>query len=196
MVPINLQKIYGRWGTGFALDLHTTSSTYLGIDEFGHERFDNVHSPIGDLLRRLKYKSDRNAASEIIETAQNFLQPYATKFDIIIPVPPSTRRSLQPVILLAAGIGSTLSLPIVDCIKTTRPTPKQLKDVQDAEERKKLLDGLYTVDAQLTEGKRILLFDDLFRSGATMNAITDVLMETGKAQNVHAFTITRTRRNR
>ena len=39
------------------------------------------------------------------------------------------------------------------------------------------------------------LFDDLFRSGATMNAITDVLLRKGKAASVRAFTITRTRSN-
>src|SRR3954468_2065028 len=36
------------------------------------------------------------------------------------------------------------------------------------EERRKALDGLYAVDVSKTAGKKILLFDDLFRSGATM----------------------------
>ncbi len=36
----------------------------------------------------------------------------------------------------------------------------------------KLVDGLYAVDPAHTAGKNILLFDDLFRSGTTMNAIS------------------------
>jgi len=37
------------------------------------------------------------------------------------------------------------------------------------------------------------LFDDLYRSGATMDAITTALYEQGKAADVFALTITRTR---
>ena len=63
----------------------------------------------------------------------------------------------------------------------------------DPDERKEHLEGLYGVDAAQTNGRKILLFDDLFRSGATLNAITDVLLDLGKAQVVRA--ITRTRSN-
>lgn len=40
---------------------------------------------------------------------------------------------------------------------------------------------------------KILLFDDLYRSGATMNAITEVLYDEGYADDIYALTITRTR---
>lgn len=58
-----------------------------------------------------------------------------------------------------------------------------------------MIADLYAVDPIHTAGKGILLFDDLFRSGTTMNAITDVLMQQGKASVVRALTITRTRSN-
>jgi len=59
-----------------------------------------------------------------------------------------------------------------------------------------LLDGLFAVDPAATKGQHILLFDDLYRSGATMNAITSVLLGLGQAASVNALTITRTRSNR
>jgi competence protein ComFC len=74
----------------------------------------------------------------------------------------------------------------------TRETP-QLKNIFDLDERLKALDGVHTVDAAATQGRKILLFDDLYRSGATMDAITNVLYEQGKAADVFALTITRTR---
>jgi predicted amidophosphoribosyltransferase len=51
------------------------------------------------------------------------------------------------------------------------------------------------VDRTQVQGRRILLFDDLYRSGATMNAITAALYDEGAAADVFALTITRTRSN-
>ena len=95
---------------------------------------------------------------------------------------------------LANGIGAALKVPVVQCISATRPTT-QLKNVTDPGERRALLQGLFAVDSRRTTNKTILLFDDLFRSGATMNAITDVLLNNGKAARVDVLTITRTRSN-
>ena len=63
----------------------------------------------------------------------------------------------------------------------------------DPEKRRELLEGLYTVDALQTQDKSVLLFDDLYRSGATLNAITELLMTEGRAKAVRVLTITRTR---
>lgn len=194
IVEIHPQQIVGKWTTGVALDLHTTSSTPIGPGPSGHMLFDTLRPPIAELLYQLKYRGDRSAAQSIIETAAHFLQQYRDKFDLIIPVPPSTPRAMQPVLVLAAGLGAAVNLPVVSCISTTRPTT-QLKGVTDPIQRSQLLDGLYTVDAAQTSSKRVLLFDDLYRSGSTMNAITDVLVNHGAAASVSALTITRTRSN-
>jgi competence protein ComFC len=194
IVKIKPIKIEGRWNSGVALDLHTTGSTPIGYNEFGHMQFDTVRPEIAELLYRLKNRTDKDAAGPIIETAANFLAAHRDKFDSIVPVPPSHQRPLQPVIVLAEGIGAALGVPVLSCITTTRPTT-QLKNVTDPEERKKQVDGLYQVDATQTRGRSILLFDDLFRSGTTMNAITDELLGPGQAAVVRAITITKTRSN-
>jgi len=194
MAAINPKRITGKWTRGFALDIHTISSTHLGVNESGHDIFDTKRSELGELLYRLKYSADKSAATEIIAAAAAFVKPSLSKFDLLVPVPPSGARPVQPVILLATGIGAALNLPVSDCITTTRPAT-QLKGVMDPEKRKELVDGLYTVDVKQTKGRNILLFDDLFRSGSTMNAITDLLMGKGKAASVRALTITRTRSN-
>lgn len=193
-VEIHPQKIEGRWQSGCALDLHTTSSIPIGTNEQGHMQFQTVRPPIAELLYQLKYRSDQTAVSVIVETAADFLARHQQKFDLIIPVPPSTPRAIQPVIVLARGIGAAVQLPVLDCITTTR-SATQLKSVTDPAQRKTLLEGLYTVDPMHTTGKKILLFDDLFRSGSTMNAVTDVLLAQGKAASVYALTITKTRSN-
>lgn len=195
MVTIHPQKIEGHFRAGVALDLHTTSSTPTGYNEAGHLQFDTARPEIAELLYQLKYHGNQEAANGIIEAAAAYLQQHRAHFDLMIPVPPSSARAVQPVLILAGGIGAAVGLPVVECVVTTRATT-QLKGVTDPDERMKLVDGLYTVDPAHTAGKNILLFDDLFRSGTTMNAITDVLLKQGNAKSVCALTITKTRRNR
>lgn len=194
IVKINPIKIEGNWHSGVALDLHTISSTPIGYNEFGHMQFDTLRPEIAELLFRLKNRADKEASGPIVETVANFLIPYRDRFDSIVPVPPSHQRALQPVIVLAEGLGAALGVPVLSCITTTRPTT-QLKNVTDPEERKKQVEGLYQVDSMQTQGRKILLFDDLFRSGTTMNAITDELLGRGQAAVVRALTITKTRSN-
>jgi len=50
------------------------------------------------------------------------------------------------------------------------------------------------VDRDQTNGRRLLLLDDLYRSGATASAITRLLQEQGAASAVHFLTLTWTRR--
>lgn len=194
IVQVHPQIITGLWKAGCALDLHTTSSTPVGENQFGHMQFETVRPAIAELLYQLKYRGNQSAAADVIETAADFLKPHCQKFDLIVPVPPSTPRAVQPVLVLAYGIGAALKIPVANCVGTTRSTT-QLKGVTDPEERKKHLDGLYAIDVAQTRGKNILLFDDLFRSGATMNAITEVLLGEGEASTVRALTITKTRSN-
>ena len=194
VAAIHPKRIVGNWKLGYALDVHTLSSTHVGVDERGHDVFDTKRSELGELLFRLKYRGDLSAGDEIIETATDFLRRSRNKFDLIVPVPPSGSRPVQPVILLAKGVGEALKLPVAECVTTTRP-PTELKGVMDRNRRNELLEGLYAVDRVNTEQKSILLFDDLYRSGATMNAIASLLATQGAAKAVRVLTITKTRRN-
>jgi predicted amidophosphoribosyltransferase len=173
--------------------LQTLSSTPIGYNEFGHMQFDTKRSEIGELLYRLKYRSDQSVVQEIVDSVAQVIQPSAN-IDAIVPVPSSRPRAVQPVPILAAAIGQRLNIPVADCVKRTKELP-QLKDIYDLDERAKLLEGAHTIDKAAVEGKKVLLFDDLYRSGATMNAITTLFYEQGGARDVVALTITRTRSN-
>jgi competence protein ComFC len=52
---------------------------------------------------------------------------------------------------------------------------------------------LHEVDERTIREKRVLLFDDLFRSGATLNSVSALLTERAGATAVYALTLTRTR---
>jgi predicted amidophosphoribosyltransferase len=76
-----------------------------------------------------------------------------------------------------------------------KDTP-ELKSVYDYEERLEQLKGAYDVTTAMTKGQDVLLIDDLYRSGATLEAATNALLRKGKARRVRALTFTRTRSNR
>jgi len=100
---------------------------------------------------------------------------------------------MQPVLVLAEGISKSLGLLYSpECVERVRDVP-ELKNVYNYDKRIGLLDGIHTVDKNLVTGRRILLFDDLFRSGATLNSVTTALYVAGLAKDVFALTITRTR---
>jgi predicted amidophosphoribosyltransferase len=194
-VKINPRKLRGPWAGGYALDLHTTGSTFLGQNAFGHSEFDTRRSPLGDLLYRLKNAGDQTVIPEIVETAAAFIKTWSIEIDSIVPVPPSNmRRKHQPVIDLATTLSSALLLPIsTPCITKLKST-EQLKDISDHQQRAQILKDAFTVDVTKTTGKRLLLFDDVYRSGATAAVIARLLTGKGTARVVYLLTLTQTRK--
>jgi predicted amidophosphoribosyltransferase len=90
-------------------------------------------------------------------------------------------------------LGERLQLPVLeDAIRRTKQYA-ELKNVQDPDERRRLLDGAFEVIPVRVRGHRLLLLDDLYRSGATMNAIGEALVSAG-AEMVYALALTQTRR--
>jgi len=72
MVDTNPTRIPGRWSNGFTLDVHTTSSEFLGHDEYGHPQFESKRSELGELLYRLKFRRDKSVIPDIAEVVGIF----------------------------------------------------------------------------------------------------------------------------
>jgi predicted amidophosphoribosyltransferase len=197
MVKIAPKRIAGTRHEGFALDYHTVSSVMVGYNTYGRPEFKTTYTPIGELLYRLKNNRDLSVVEEIAETAWDFVRKWGIVCSAIVPVPPSNMtRTVQPVAIVGERLASALKLDWLNsAIKKVRATP-QLKDVLEAAKRAEILDGAVSVDSNLVEGRNVLLFDDLYRSGATMNEIAATLYDSGKAKHVYALALTRTRKNR
>jgi len=193
-VTISPLTILGRWQAGFALDYHIVSSTHIGDDEFGHPRFETKRTSLGELVYRLKNGADTSVTPDIVEAAVQFLKRWSPPVSGVIPVPPSNaRRRVQPVPLIGKALAGTLDFEwLGGTVSKIRATP-QLKDVLDLDKRTALLTGAFAADKERFKGKSVLLFDDLYRSGATMNSIADVLYDQAEVSAVYALTLTRTK---
>lgn len=96
---------------------------------------------------------------------------------------------------IAKKISELIRIPIdLDYIHKIKNT-EQVKSVQDKTEREHIMDGAFGVPDQRYANKKVLIFDDLFRSGTTLKEMTKVLYEVGKVQNVYVVTLTKTRVN-
>jgi predicted amidophosphoribosyltransferase len=172
---IKPKRLVGPWDAGYALHIHTLSSVFLGYNEYGQPSFDTTRSPIGELLYQLKYRNDQSAIEQLAVAVEDFWgrwKPFPA-IDAIVPVPPSVTRAAQPVPAVATAIGERLHIPLSTCVTKVKKTP-QLKDVFDYDERTKALSGAFVVSEE-AKGKKLLLFDDLYGSGATVSAITQAL---------------------
>lgn len=203
MVNIFPLKIPGRWREGYALDCHTLSSEFVGYYDSGKPKFINTYSEIGKLLNELKYnhnflsrKSIIDIILKIAETVKEFIiEKWKLNFDIMIPVPPSKERALQPVMILTETLNNEFAIPVCDSALKRIKDISELKNEQLPVRRQELLQNSHSIDINLVKGKNILLFDDIFCSGATMNNITTLLYDSGMAADVFTLAITRTRSN-
>jgi predicted amidophosphoribosyltransferase len=194
-MTLHPQTIKGSWRSGIVLDWHTVGSELIGADEFGHPIFETTRTEIGELLYQFKYRSNRRAFEKLIAIAAERLAGSRGKFDLVLPVPPSnpSRTVTQRI---AAGLAGTLAAATSTTALTKVRATNELKSVTDPEKRKELLTGVFAADAKQLCGKRVLLVDDLYRSGATLEAATQAAYTQGKASDVCAFAVTRTRVHR
>lgn len=188
------EVLQGNWKAGWALDFHTISSV---VKPDG--KFDTKYTNLGYALNRLKYHNDYEQLPFLIEQMVLFLKtrmvlPY---IDVIFPVPASKQRDVQPVYEIANGVAQKLHKPIdFGFIRKIRDT-SELKSIQDLNERQAALSGAFEIaNANFYRNKKILLIDDLFRSGSTLNEIASVLYQNAGVQNVYVVTLTKTRVNR
>lgn len=193
-MEVNVQPIYGNWNLGYSLDKHTLSSVYTGENQWGHATFDTTRSEVGEALYQLKYCSDYNQVPIIGEQLYNSLSGYFSTACLIIPMPPSKIRTRQPVIEVARYLAEKMGIPCYENLLVKTNSTPQLKDIGNREEKIEILINAFSIEDQLGNGLYdVLVIDDLFDSGSSLEAATTVLRKYSKIQNIYVATVTRKR---
>lgn len=150
--------------------------------------------PLQDAIRLLKYQSKVSLATPLANLMLNTL-PQLDAIDLIIPVPLHHERLCQrefnQALLLADVIGRHLNISIsYTNLVRTASTPPQTS--LSRKSRLKNLRHAFIVrhPAQLLN-KRILLIDDVFTTGTTVNECAKTLRRSGSA-DVFVLTLART----
>lgn len=186
--PIHLE---GPWEEGWALDLHTIKSIPLGGG-----RFDTTYTDVGKALNLLKYHQDTSQVKMLSNCVYEFMSTKRKKLAAIVPTPPSKQRDFQPVYEVALAVGDVLGTIVDSEYLTKIKDTDELKGINDPKQRREILSGAFGITDSRYMGKTILLFDDLYRSGVTLEEITKILYEQGKVDNVYVLTLTKTRTKR
>ncbi|MDO8466559.1 MAG: ComF family protein [bacterium] len=138
---------------------------------------------------RLKYRNRTGLAKPLAD----ILIKYAAKLDldwgrfIVIPVPLSQarlrNRGYNQSELIARIFSESFQIELnKTALVRTKNTPPQM-EIRDWEARKKNIIGAFGVaKPELIKGKNIILIDDVFTSGATMNEAAHQLKDSGAKQ--------------
>jgi ATP-dependent DNA helicase RecQ len=170
----------GPWHIGWALGFH---SRFAGAEW--------SRSPVGELAYRLKYQNDLTALPPLVEQALALCaeHPELADVDAVVPVPPSTPRPFDPVSALADALGTGLGRPVRPVLVKTRDTKPQ-KEMHTLAQKRANVAGAFAVQGDV-RGQRLLVLDDLYDSGATLEEACRLLRRAGAAR-LYVLTLTRT----
>ena len=104
--------------------------------------------------------------------------------EIIVPVPMTEKdekkRGFNQSELLARDIGERLNIPVLPALSKTKDTAPQ-KELSGRARRENVKGCFSAAYAEYLAGRRILLVDDVFTTGATANECARTLLSAGAA---------------
>lgn len=178
----------------FALDFHTA------LDASGRY----PRTQIGELVYQAKPYNRRAS-----ETHRQNAFELADKFLLFIEKHPSYLRAEVVMSVPPSRMGKTFDLPL-EIVKqitlrfsmmdgsnhiTKNRTTRPMKDCETLQEKAENLRGAFTVnDGADINGRRVLVIDDIYQTGSTLNEVKNVLFEAG-AKEVIALVATKTGRD-
>ncbi len=192
-MKVNIKRLDGNWDKGYALDKHMSRSIFLGHNEQGYPQFDSERTEVGEAVYQLKYKNQWNQAEMLAQAvADQIIIPHLGKIDLVIPMPASKQRAQQPVHTVAATLAKKLGINSFEQILVKNYTGQSLKDLCTREEKVEALTGKISLNDQIsgTSKYNALVLDDLFDTGASMEAACTILRTYAKINKIFIVALT------
>jgi ComF family protein len=168
------------------------------MDKFYFERARSIAFYDGllkDILHKFKYEGKlglgRVLSSILIDNLPNDLDTP----DIVVPVPlyigRLRKREYNQSVILGERLAKYLRIPFDPFVlRRVRDTKPQFEIRGDAEKRKNVKGAFVVEKGERIKGESVLLIDDIFTSGSTINECSRVLLKAG-ASYVQVLTLAR-----
>ena len=190
----NIIVITGPWELGIVLDRHVESSHYAGDDSNGNPIFDTTRTELGEALLQLKYRDDFTKVNGLADAVIKAISANFPDFHGVVPVPPTKQRKVQPVFEIAKTVAHKLGKGYYPNALTKLASATQIKDLNNKDEKVKQLLGLFQLGSQqIPQGSDILLFDDLYSTGASLEAACQALRTNINVRCVYVLALTKTK---
>ena len=177
-------KLIGEFDVGYALANHTTIQE--GVRQY---------TPLGQMVYEFKYQSRKSHINALITEMIKFLDEADDyqQIDLLVPVPSTMAdRKYDPVGYLVTELSNRAKLQLdSDVLIKTRKTRPQKEMVNITQKTMNVKGAFKVQNHEKIRGKNILLIDDLYDSGTTLNECTRVLKSAG-ARKILVLTLTRT----
>ena len=149
--------------------------------------------PLRNAIHQLKYYQDQPLAQALGEALQDYWRLLRWPRALVVPVPLSrerlAHRGYNQAELLADVLAGSAGLPVAPgALRRRRDTPSQVG--LSANERWNNMIGAFEARPSLVRGQPILLIDDVFTTGATLQACAQALLLEGAGQ-VYGLTAAR-----
>ena len=178
------KRLFGDWAAGYALDF---TSKFEGSVR--------KRTEIGELIYQFKYRERKDLAEPLARRLAGLLGrlPELSRVDHIVPVPSTEERDrFQPVAELCRRLSQVTGIPINLGVLERVDTREPQKNMEAMAQKKANIRGAFRVqNSTRVKGRTVLLIDDFYDSGTTLNECARVLKDAGAA-DVFALTLGKT----
>lgn len=152
--------------------------------------------PLKEAVHSLKYGDGRRGSEFLGKLMSEKVSEFESPIDAITYIPMHKRklsdRGYNQAELLAKQISNELNMPVLNSLVKVKTTPDQ--NTLELKDRKNNLSGAFRLRQNIdVKDKNILLIDDVYTSGTTINEASRILIK-AKAANVFGLTVARTTR--
>lgn len=183
-VEIKPESLLGDFDYGFTLGYYS--------DPRDNHRPQTV---LGELVHRFKYDFDSRAGGILgrwaVKAVAELLSQQAIELITIVPSAFRSRPYYPPAVIAQKIAEHYALIYLRQLFSKTRVHPPQ-KAITTLTQKKRNVAGAFRLsDPEAISGKAILLVDDIYASGATLNELTGLLRQ-NNAGKIYAFTLAKT----
>jgi ComF family protein len=159
-----------------------------------YDAADSANDPLKSVLQRYKYDRDLGLARPLAALLQERCPLVAGDVDVIVPVPLHLDRlrwrGFNQAQYLARRLARAAGVPVdALALRRIRPTLPQVH-LDEAARRGNVAGAFRVVRPERVAGRRLLLLDDVYTTGATVNECSRALLRAG-ARRVDVLVLAR-----